>query len=173
MNGKSGNGRVDGLNPVARQSNICPAQNQEEIVVACVGLAGRGKETPYALGFRHDTNCADRRQPGRDARNWRLLRQRQHLRSYDQNREEAAGRVCRDTGGIFDPNQSCSNPMPGYINFATLSGHYVSPLVINNEDGVDRTASSTDIRARTYRGTVPVVLRSTGSGSSPITSRGW
>jgi len=69
---------------------------------------------------------------------------------------EAPGRVCRDAGGIFDPNQSCNNPKPGYINFATLSAHYVSPLVINNEDGSIEQVPSTDIRARTYRGTVPV-----------------
>ena len=69
---------------------------------------------------------------------------------------EAPGRVCRDAGGIFDPNQACSNPTPGYINFATLSGHYVSPLVINNEDGSIDQVPSTDIRARTFRGTEPV-----------------
>ena len=69
---------------------------------------------------------------------------------------EAPGRVCRDAGGIFDPNQPCSNPVPGYINFATLSGHYVSPLVINNEDGSVDQVPPTDIRARTYRGTEPV-----------------
>jgi len=69
---------------------------------------------------------------------------------------EAPGRACRDAGGIFDPNQSCSNPRPSYINFATLSGHYVSPLVINHEDGSIEQVSSSDIRARTYRGTVPV-----------------
>jgi hypothetical protein len=69
---------------------------------------------------------------------------------------EAPGRVCRDAGGIFDPNQSCANPRPAYINFATLSAHYVSPLVINNEDGSIEQVPSTDLRARTYRGTVPV-----------------
>ncbi len=69
---------------------------------------------------------------------------------------EAPGRVCRDAGGIFDPNQPCNNPAPSYINFATLSGHYVSPLVINNEDGSIVQVPSTDIRARTFRGTVPV-----------------
>lgn len=69
---------------------------------------------------------------------------------------EAPGRVCRDSGGIFDPNQSCSNPVPGYINFATLTAHYVSPLVINNEDGSIEQVAPTDIRARTYRGTEPV-----------------
>ena len=69
---------------------------------------------------------------------------------------EAAGRVCRDAGGIFDPNQPCISPTPDYINFATLSGHYVSPLTINNEDGSIEQVPSTDIRARTYRGTDPV-----------------
>ena len=69
---------------------------------------------------------------------------------------EAPGRVCRDSGGIFDPNQPCSNPVPSYINFATLSAHYVSPLVINNEDGSIEQVPSTDLRARTYRGTETV-----------------
>jgi hypothetical protein len=66
------------------------------------------------------------------------------------------GRSCRDGGGIFDPNQKCTNPRPANIDFATLSGHYVSPLVINREDGTVEQVPSTDIRARTYRGTVPV-----------------
>src|SRR5882672_5492602 len=48
---------------------------------------------------------------------------------------ETPGRVCRDSGGIFDPNQICIDPRPGYINFATLTAHYVSPLVINHENG--------------------------------------
>ena len=65
---------------------------------------------------------------------------------------EAPGRVCRDSGGIFDPNQPCVNPAPGYINFATLSGHFVSPLVINNQDGSVVQVPSTDVRARTFRG---------------------
>ncbi|MGH7987303.1 MAG: sulfatase-like hydrolase/transferase [Candidatus Binataceae bacterium] len=69
---------------------------------------------------------------------------------------EAPGRVCRDEGGIFDPNQPCNSPVPSYINFNTLSGHYVSPLDINNEDGSVERIPPTDIRARTYRGTEPV-----------------
>ncbi len=64
---------------------------------------------------------------------------------------EAPGRMCRDSGGIFDPNQSCSSPPPSYINFTTLSGHYVSPLVINHADGTVEQVPPTDIRARTYR----------------------
>jgi hypothetical protein len=66
---------------------------------------------------------------------------------------EAPGRVCRDNGGIFDPNQPCNNPVPDYINFATLSGHYVSPLVINDETGSVEQVPSSDIRARTFRST--------------------
>lgn len=69
---------------------------------------------------------------------------------------EAPGRICRDSGGIFDPNQTCASPAPGYINFSTLSGHYVSPLVINNPDGSVVQVPPTDIQARTYRGTEPV-----------------
>ncbi len=65
---------------------------------------------------------------------------------------EAPGRICRDGGGIFDPNQTCVSPVPSYINFGTLSGHYVSPLVIDNGSGSPDAVPSTDIRARTYRG---------------------
>jgi len=64
---------------------------------------------------------------------------------------EAPGRVCRDSGGIFDPNQPCNNALPGYINFSTLSGHYVSPLVINQENGTVEQVPPTDLRARTFR----------------------
>ncbi len=69
---------------------------------------------------------------------------------------EAPGRICRDQGGIFDPNQACQSPVPSYLDFTTLSGHYVSPLVINNEDGSVDQVPPTDIRARTYRGVEPV-----------------
>jgi hypothetical protein len=66
------------------------------------------------------------------------------------------GRTCRDNGGIFDPNTTCQSPPPAKINFSTLSAHYVSPLVINREDGTVEQVPPTDLRARTYRGTVPV-----------------
>jgi hypothetical protein len=69
---------------------------------------------------------------------------------------EAPGRICRYAGGIFEPNQACSGPPPGYINFASLSGHSVSPLVINNEDDSVVQLAPTDIRARTFRGLEPV-----------------
>ena len=47
------------------------------------------------------------------------------------------GRACRDSGGILDPNQSCSMPAPENIQkgFSILSAHYVSPLWINDEEG--------------------------------------
>ena len=64
---------------------------------------------------------------------------------------EAPGRICRDGGGIFDPNQTCVSPVPGYINFETLSGHFVSPLVIDNGTTPPDAVPPTDIRARTYR----------------------
>jgi arylsulfatase A-like enzyme len=66
------------------------------------------------------------------------------------------GRTCRDGGGIFDPGKTCAIPTPGYVDFTKLSGHYVSPLVINHEDGRPEKIPSTDIRARSFRGTVPV-----------------
>lgn len=65
---------------------------------------------------------------------------------------EAPGRICRDSGGIFDPNQACQSPTPSYIDFSTLSGYYVSPLVINNQDGSIQQIPPTDLRSRTYRG---------------------
>ena len=65
---------------------------------------------------------------------------------------EAPGRVCRDSGGIFDPAKTCTSPVPAYINFSTLSGHYVSPLVISSVNTSPVQVPSTDIRARTFRG---------------------
>lgn len=68
------------------------------------------------------------------------------------------GRACRDGGGILDPNQHCEIEMPANIQagFQNLSAHYVSPLVINDEHGAVLEVPPTDIRARTWRGTVQV-----------------
>ncbi len=66
------------------------------------------------------------------------------------------GRTCRDSGGIFDPGQACQDTRPANIDFSTLSAHYVSPLVINHESGAVEVVPPTDLRARTYRGSVPV-----------------
>jgi len=85
---------------------------------------------------------------------------------------EAPGRVCLDSGGIFDPNQPCNNPAPGYINFKALSGHYVSPLVINHEDGMVEKLPLTDPRARTFRGIEPVDAALAWIGKQPA-DRPW
>ena len=66
------------------------------------------------------------------------------------------GRTCRDQGGILDPNQSCQPSVPSYVNFDTLSAHYVSPLVINEPDGSVVQVPATDPRARTFRATSAV-----------------
>lgn len=68
------------------------------------------------------------------------------------------GRSCRDSGGILDPAQTCQLEMPENIEsgFQNLSAHYVSPLVINHENGEVENVPPTDIRARTYRGTAQV-----------------
>ncbi len=61
-----------------------------------------------------------------------------------------AGRACRDDGGIFVPNQQCTQGGAASLDFETLSAHYVSPLVIN--DGRRAYAvPPTDKRARTFR----------------------
>ena len=68
------------------------------------------------------------------------------------------GRACRDNGGILDPGQSCNTTVPSNIQagFSNYNAHYVSPLWINYENGDAEQAPTTDIRARTYRGIVPV-----------------
>lgn len=64
----------------------------------------------------------------------------------------APGRMCRDAGGIFDPNQACTSPRPSYINFSEFSGHYVSPLVYNYPDGsVYQADPASDPDARQFR----------------------
>lgn len=69
---------------------------------------------------------------------------------------EAPGRICRDSGGIFDPKQPCTSPVPGYIDFSILSGHYVSPLVVDQAGVTPLLVPTTDTRARTFRGIEPV-----------------
>ncbi len=61
------------------------------------------------------------------------------------------GRICRDRGGILDPNATCQSTPPDYVNFETLSGHYVSPYVVNREDGTTEEPPPTDPRARRFR----------------------
>jgi len=63
------------------------------------------------------------------------------------------GRTCRDHGGILDPNQGCQQTAPDYVDFAKLSAHYVSPLVINDLKGAVERVPATDPRARAFRAT--------------------
>lgn len=69
-----------------------------------------------------------------------------------------AGRACRDNGGILDPGLQCGENVPANIQsgFNNYNAHYVSPLWINDENGEAVQVPITDIRARTYRGTVPI-----------------
>jgi hypothetical protein len=68
------------------------------------------------------------------------------------------GRACRDAGGIFDPGEACQSSAPDNIKegFKNFSGHYVSPLVINHEDGTVEDVPTTDLRARGFRGSTVV-----------------
>jgi hypothetical protein len=68
------------------------------------------------------------------------------------------GRACRDNGGILEPGQPCKSEVPANIQtgFGSYSAHYVSPLWINTEDSQPEQVPLTDIRARSYRGSVPV-----------------
>src|SRR5690606_35166727 len=62
-----------------------------------------------------------------------------------------AGRLCRDRGGILDPGASCQPAPPDTLDFEKLSGHSVSPLVINYPDGSFEPVPATDPRARRFR----------------------
>ncbi|WP_045224394.1 sulfatase-like hydrolase/transferase [Methyloterricola oryzae] len=66
------------------------------------------------------------------------------------------GRACRDSGGIFDPGKSCQASRPAYIDFSQMSAHYVSPVVINHDDGRVESVPPQDIRARGYRGSAHI-----------------
>ena len=114
------------------------------------GTAG-GVSPPgtWSCGFvRDSTMAAQIRAPAT---------RQQHLRSDRLNpgRRRRVASAATPVASLIQTSRAC-NPTPGYINFATLSGHYVSPLVINNEDGSIEQVPSTDLRARTYRGTEPV-----------------
>lgn len=68
------------------------------------------------------------------------------------------GRACRDSGGILEPGRACEATVPAHVRsgFGNLSGHYVSPLWINDADGQAEQVPLTDSRARTFRGIAPV-----------------
>ncbi len=72
----------------------------------------------------------------------------------------APGRACLEQGGILVPTAACQDPVPPEVDFSLFNGYYVSPLVINHEDGrVELVAGNkddgtqqdpTDARARQY-----------------------
>src|SRR5262249_49394124 len=66
------------------------------------------------------------------------------------------GPTCMGAGGLFAPNASCQASPPSDLNFTTLNAYYVSPLVINHEDGTVEEVAPTDPRARGYRTTQEV-----------------
>lgn len=70
--------------------------------------------------------------------------------SSDPLSKNPAGRACRDSGGIFVPEQQCTRNGAANLDFTTLTAHYVSPLVINDGNKV-YSVPPTDKRARTFR----------------------
>lgn len=66
------------------------------------------------------------------------------------NSKNPAGRQCRDSGGIFDPDKACTTPRPDYLKFGNLSAHYVSPLVIS-EGRLVYAVPARNKAARTFR----------------------
>jgi hypothetical protein len=61
------------------------------------------------------------------------------------------GQTCLDEGGIFVPEGSCNSTPPASLDFTLYNAYYVSPLVINHEDGTLEEIPPTDPRARQYR----------------------
>jgi hypothetical protein len=66
---------------------------------------------------------------------------------------DSAGLQCLNRGGIFVPNQACQTTTPPSIDFFEQNAHYVSPLVINRNGGVEE-ANLTDPRTRGFRATI-------------------
>jgi len=64
------------------------------------------------------------------------------------------GLTCVGEGGIFVPQGICTSPPPAGVNFNLYNAYYVSPLVINYEDGRFEVVPPEDPRAREYRTTV-------------------
>ncbi|MGH8224952.1 MAG: sulfatase-like hydrolase/transferase [Gammaproteobacteria bacterium] len=63
----------------------------------------------------------------------------------------APGLACVQAGGVFEPNAACQATPPSNLDFQTMNGYYVSPLVINNPDGSVDLVPPTDPRSREYR----------------------
>ena len=66
---------------------------------------------------------------------------------------DSVGLQCLNRGGVLIPNQACGTTTPPFINFYEQNAHYVSPLVINRDGGVEE-ARLTDPRTRGFRATI-------------------
>lgn len=76
------------------------------------------------------------------------------------DREESAGLQCLAQGGVLVPHQQCATEAPDYVEFERENAHYVSELVINDADGVERVPL-TDMRGRGYRSIIEAQAAST------------
>ncbi len=68
---------------------------------------------------------------------------------------DSVGLQCLTSGGVLIPSATCQTSPPPNINFNKQNAHYVSPLVINQDGGVE-VVELTDPRTRGYRATIEV-----------------
>lgn len=68
---------------------------------------------------------------------------------------DSVGLQCLTRGGVLLANQACHANTPPTIDFYQQNAHYVSPLVINRNGGVEE-AQLTDPRTRGFRATIEV-----------------
>ncbi|HEY1731793.1 MAG TPA: sulfatase-like hydrolase/transferase [Terriglobales bacterium] len=68
---------------------------------------------------------------------------------------DSVGLQCLNRGGVLMPNQTCQASTPASIDFYEQNAHYVSPLVINRNGGVEE-AELIDPRTRGFRATIEV-----------------
>ena len=66
---------------------------------------------------------------------------------------DVAGKQCLMSGGILVPRTACESTVPSSLNFDKQNAYYVSPLVINNSDGIQSFAL-TNSKSRGYRTTI-------------------
>ena len=78
------------------------------------------------------------------------------------------GKMCLESGGIFDPDQHCSTPLPGYLNFQRQNAYYTAELLINDETGT-RWLGVDDAATRKYRTTLETDLAVAWINDRPTT----
>ena len=91
-----------------------------------------------------------------------------------RNGHSARPRLPRQRRHVRPERQLRPTPPPAYLDFTKLSGHYVSPLVINDAERTGRAGAASPTRARAPTAvTCRSTPRSNGSASSPQARRGW